>query len=172
MIDSLAIKYKPIDGHDLRYVIFTTGKIYDTQKGNFVATTMDTTATGYKKINVELKTPEGARRHCLVSRLLAEAFIPKVKGKKLIDHINRDSLDNNLKNLRWVNHSENRANSKVQKNNKLGYKHLTLDDKGYYRVRVVRPNKTFCSSYKNIETAIAVRNAYLDFINEPYDNLD
>ena len=42
-----------------------------------------------------------------IHSLLAEAFIPKVDGKKRINHINGDKTDNSIKNLEWCTQKEN-----------------------------------------------------------------
>ena len=41
----------------------------------------------------------------LVHRLLAENFIPNHDNLPIVDHINGITIDNSLKNLRWVSHS-------------------------------------------------------------------
>lgn len=52
----------------------------------------------------------GTRKLRRVHRLVAEMFIPKVEGKKFVDHIDRDKLNNRVDNLRWVTRKENQAN--------------------------------------------------------------
>lgn len=46
-------------------------------------------------------------RDFLVHRLVAEAFIPKIKGKSSINHIDGNPKNNNITNLEWCNHKEN-----------------------------------------------------------------
>ncbi len=46
-------------------------------------------------------------------RLLASSFIPNEKNYPIIDHIDRNKLNNSLSNLRWVNHSMNALNVNV-----------------------------------------------------------
>lgn len=59
-------------------------------------------------------------KHCypLCHRLVAQAFIPNPDNKPCIDHINTDTTDNRVVNLRWVTHKEN-------SNNPLTRKHLS-----------------------------------------------
>jgi hypothetical protein len=38
---------------------------------------------------------------------VAEAFIPRIEGKDYVDHINADTRDNRVENLRWVTMAEN-----------------------------------------------------------------
>jgi hypothetical protein len=44
-------------------------------------------------------------------RLLGLTFIPNPENKPVIDHIDRNTKNNNLDNLRWATLSENRQNS-------------------------------------------------------------
>lgn len=47
-----------------------------------------------------------------VHRLVAVAFVPNNDETKiLVDHIDRNRSNNYYKNLRWVNYTENKANS-------------------------------------------------------------
>lgn len=57
----------------------------------------------------------GSHRNAVSGRIyihkaVANAFIPNPFGKKCIDHINTDTFDNSVNNLRWVTMSENLKN--------------------------------------------------------------
>ena len=53
---------------------------------------------------------DGNSHYYLVHRLVAEAFIPNPDDKSLIDHIDRNPLNNHVSNLRWCTPSENNQN--------------------------------------------------------------
>ena len=52
-------------------------------------------------------TVSGKRITKAVHRLVAEAFIPKIKNKIEVDHRDGDKLNNHVSNLRWVTRGEN-----------------------------------------------------------------
>ena len=62
---------------------------------------------GYKKVVLQ---QDGKRKNMLIHKLVAEAFIPNLENKPYIDHINRDTLDNCVENLRWCTAKENCQN--------------------------------------------------------------
>lgn len=54
-----------------------------------------------------------------------------------VDHINGNTLDNRLSNLRVCEHKENRRNSKINLNNSTGYKGVDfVKSKNKYRARI------------------------------------
>lgn len=64
-----------------------------------------------------------------VHLLVAKTFLIKEEGKPEVDHINRDTLDFRLINLRWVSRKENLENRKPLQSNKYII-YQKLDDNG------------------------------------------
>ena len=64
--------------------------------------------TGYYDFSL---IKNGKYKHHSLHRLIAEAFIPNPHNFPEIDHIDRNTLNNDLSNLRWVD-------KKVQNNNR------------------------------------------------------
>jgi hypothetical protein len=97
---------------------------------------------------VTLFDDEGKRHSVVyVSGLLAKAFIPNSEGKKFVDHINNNSLDNQIFNLRWATRAENNQNIGVTRRNKTtGFKNISLTKYGKYRVKV-RSNNVIHQKY-------------------------
>ena len=79
---------------------------------------------GYPKTNIQNSTRT-------LSRL-----ITKCSDKHFVDHINRDTKDNRRFNLRIAKPYENSRNSSVRKNNKCGYKGVSLHKGGKYRADI------------------------------------
>lgn len=59
---------------------------------------------GYKRVGLWKK---GKEKTVLVHRIVAEAFVPKQKGKTIVNHINCDTSNNFASNLEWCDHKEN-----------------------------------------------------------------
>lgn len=84
-------------------------------------------------------------------------YIMRPRKGRLVDHINRDTLDNRRSNLRSCYHCNNVANSKLYRNNKSGfrgvYKHR--DDK--FTAQLTSMGKTvYIGIFRNaIDAAIA-----------------
>lgn len=71
----------------------------------------------------------GERIH--LHRLLGLTFIPNPDNKPVIDHIDRNKLNNNIENLRWATLSENRLNSDNIRNEEYWRKYKTEKAREY-----------------------------------------
>ena len=61
-----------------------------------------------------------------------------------IDHINGNTLDNRLENLRIVTRAQNQWNSKISKNNKCGYKGVCwAKSKNKYKAEIMKHGKKY-----------------------------
>ena len=82
--------------------------------------------------------------------LYHHGFIPKY-----IDHINGNSLDNRIENLREATQSLNNANSKLAKSNTSGIKGVTWrKDTKKWAAQIMKDKKNYSlGSFQNIEDA-------------------
>jgi hypothetical protein len=97
------------------------------------------------------------------------------KNMNIVDHINRNSLDNRKSNLRIVNKKENEMNSGVRKNNTSGYKGVNhrKDTKKYRAYIFINGKQKNVGNYKTAkEAAIAYNKEIVKFFPEyAYINL-
>ena len=103
--------FKDIKGYP-NYQISNYGRIWNKKKQRYVAQNHNN--RGY--CQVWMYAINGKRKHELVHRLVALAFITNPEKKPEVNHIDRDKTNNSIDNLEWVSHSENN----------------TLEKKGHY----------------------------------------
>lgn len=66
----------------------------------------------------------------LVHRVVAKAFIPNPDNKPCIDHIDGNTRNNNVNNLRWCTHKENN-NNPITRQKYLDAMHKRYEDPNY-----------------------------------------
>lgn len=76
----------------------------------------------------------------------------------IVDHINRNKLDNRKCNLRICTALENSRNASVSKNNKTGHLGISKTKEGKFRARIMVNRKEIrLGRYEKIEDAIKAR---------------
>ena len=97
------------------------------------------------------------RKRHTIHRLVAVAFLPNPENKPVVDHIDRNRVNNKVQNLRWATVCENARNTE-RKPGRSG----ELNIKVRYIVEFRDKEKgNFRKSCKSMEEAIALRNKYL-----------
>jgi hypothetical protein len=76
-------------------------------------------------------------------RIFMHRFIMKPEKVMVIDHLDGNPLNNQKNNLRICTHAENMRNSKINTNNKSGYKGVSFqENRNNYRASIKFNNKT------------------------------
>ena len=84
------------------YSISSEGRVRNDETNKMKS--IDATSDGYHKVDLY---SNGKRTSVRVHRLVAEAFIPNPNELPQINHIDGNKENNNVKNLEWVNNSQN-----------------------------------------------------------------
>lgn len=83
------------------YSVSTMGRFWSVKNGVLKTPLMN---TGYPHLNI-VENGKSKRVMCHVA--VANAFIPNLKNKPCVNHINGIKHDNRVENLEWVTYSEN-----------------------------------------------------------------
>ena len=131
-------------------------------KAGTAAGWVNTVAGGKKYIRISVK-----RAHIYLHQaifLYHHGYLPKY-----IDHMNGDSFDNRIENLREANQSLNTANSKLSKANTSGFKGVTWrKDTKKWAAQIFKDGKMFSlGSFNNVnDAAEAYKRKAIEFFGE------
>ena len=108
-------EFKRIEGYD-NYLVSNYGNVKNNKTNRIIK---QNTHNGYRRICLCKK---GKQKSFFIHRLVAKAFLENPDEKPMIDHIDNNPANNNVKNLRWCSQKDNLANQGKRINNKSGFK--------------------------------------------------
>ena len=151
--------FVPINGYEKYYTINEEGEVYSKYRKRLL---IPTYTNGY--LTTELCV-DGLRKRFRIHRLIAIHFIPNPNNYTIIDHIDRNKLNNSIKNLRWTTYSINNRNSP----NRTEYPNIRITKYGNYQVQITLDNKNvynknvYNKTFKTLDEALSERDCAFDF---------
>ena len=113
--------FLPIEGYE-NYFISNFGNVKISKTNKIMKPS--TNRQGYKRINLSKNEKLKTFR---VHRLVGNAFLENPDNKQMIDHIDENKANNNVKNLRWATRKDNGYNRGKQTNNTSGFKGVSFN---------------------------------------------
>jgi hypothetical protein len=163
-------EWKKMDDYS-NYRIYKNGRVYSEKRKIFMKPSVNT--QGYLKCcltNDTTKKPKTMRIH----RLVALLHVPNPDSKEQVDHIDRDILNNNVSNLRWVSRSINCINKSVS--GTIPYRHIGYQKtRNRFMIQIRRNKKSIftksmtASKYK-LQDVVNVRNKQYEIFGMEIDD--
>ena len=161
--------WKDVEGYENKYQISNLGNVKSlgNNKTKIEKILKPGKAKGcYYFINL---CKDSKRKMYFIHRLIALHFIPNPNNFEYIDHINRNTKDNRIENLRWVSLSTNNQNKSKRKNTSSQYIGVSWHKKNQkWHVQINIDSKSKYLGYYEEEEEAA--RAYDKFALEHYGN--
>lgn len=117
--------WKDIAGYEGLYQVSNCGQVRN-RKGKVITLFL----RGKNKVLYIVLYKNNIKKRISVHRLVAETFIANAENKPLVDHIDRNALNNHASNLRWATRQENDRNRSPVGDRSSKYKGVRRRNKG------------------------------------------
>lgn len=138
------VMWKPIEGYETRYEISNDGRVRRADTKKELKPFLN--SSGYYQVTLCVNYE---KKYVLVSRLVAQAFIPNPENLPFVNHIDENPRNNRVENLEWctAEYNSNWGTSKFRRN-ETKKKELVEVDGVIYKTRKEATEKTGLSTYK------------------------
>lgn len=99
-------EWKPITGYEESYEVSNLGGVRNIKYKKIMSPRRRSNTGSYTSLSVCLYQ-RGVGKEKLVSRLVAQEFIPNPNCKSDVNHIDSNPQNNHISNLEWLSHKEN-----------------------------------------------------------------
>ena len=150
------MEWRTIEGYPA-YEVSNTGAV---RRGDRVLKCrVETRPDGYTVIRVNLRK-DGKEATCIAARLVAQAFLPNPDNLPTVDHIDRNSTNNHVSNLRWASYQTQTMNRDVAIG-ASGHRNIHKNGSGW-AIQIKRHKQfVFCKHFSTIEEAVEARDMFL-----------
>jgi len=139
--------------YDDKYDVSSDGEVRNRKSGRILKSS--DVGDGYQGVVLCHKGIMYSKR---VAKIVADRFCPKINLDGLtVDHIDRDTTNDNASNLRWVDRSTQQINRNMPLSSS-GNRHIYLLKSGKVMFRICRYNMKIVQTYDTLEEAITARN--------------
>ena len=137
------------------YYASTSGRIKSFKNERELVLKPSINTNGYYYINL---SQGGKVKNKRVHTLIATTFIENEEQKEMVDHIDRNKLNNSVVNLRWATRSENSLNTAAV----IDAKNIRMTRFGTYYIQFTRKTvRYYVGTFASLEEAVFARDTAL-----------
>jgi len=138
------------------YLIYEDGRVFSKKSRKMLKPRVN--GIGYKQVDLY---NHGKQKTILIHRLVALYYIDNPNNFPEVDHIDRNKVNNDISNLRFVDRSTNCHNQGTYCTNKLGHKNISyVKSRNRYLYSKMVKGTYHRKSFKTLEEAIAYKSAF------------